>query len=77
MLSDFQFWLQLASIPLIVCGLSLLHYTVKARKAGGHWLVLIYLGVFLGPVMSGLLVALGAIDSVLNLRARLGSDNQS
>ena len=76
-LSDFQFWLQLASIPLIVCGLSLLHFTVKARKAGGHWLVLIYLGVFLGPVMSGLLVALGAIDSVLNLRARLGSDNQS
>lgn len=77
LLSEFQFWLQLASIPLIVCGLSLLHYTAKVKKAGGYWLVLMYLGLFLGPVMSGLLVALGAIDSVLNLRARLGSDNQS
>lgn len=77
LLSEFQFWLQLASIPLIVCGLSLLHYTAKVKKAGGYWLVLMYLGLFLGPVMSGLLVALGAIDSVLNLRARLAADNQS
>lgn len=77
LLSEFQFWLQLASIPLIVCGLSLLHYTAKVKKAGGYWLVLMYLGLFLGPVMSGLLVALGAIDSVLNLRARLVADNQS
>ena len=75
-LGEFQFWLQLASLPLIVCGLSLLHYTVRVKKAGGHWLVLIYLGLMLGPVMSGLLVALGAIDSVLNLRARLVSDSQ-
>ena len=75
-LGDFQFWLQLASIPLIVCGLSILHYTVKVKKAGGHWLVLIYLGLMLGPVMSGLLVALGATDSVLNLRARLVSETQ-
>ena len=77
LLSEFQFWLQLASIPLIVCGLSLLHYTAKVKKGGGYWLVLMYLGLFLGPVMSGLLVALGAIDSVLNLRARLVADNQS
>ena len=77
LLSEFQFWLQLASLPLIVCGLSLLHYTAKVKKAGGYWLVLMYLGLFLGPVMSGLLVALGAIDSVLNLRARLVADNQS
>ena len=77
LLSEFQFWLQLASIPLIVCGLSLLHYTAKVKKAGGYWLVLMYLGLFLGPVMSGLLVALGAIDSVLKLRARLVADNQS
>jgi len=77
LLSEFQFWFQLASIPLIVCGLSLLHYTVKVKKAGGYWLVLMYLGLFLGPVMSGLLVVLGATDSVLNLRARLVADNQS
>ena len=75
-LGGFQFWLQLASLPLIVCGLSLLHYTVKSRKASSHWLVLIYLGLMLGPVTSGLLVVLGAIDSVLNLRARLVTDSQ-
>jgi hypothetical protein len=74
-LSDFQFWLQLASLPLIVCGLSLLHYSVKFKKAGGHWLVLIYLGLMLGPDKSGLLVSLGANKRDLNMRARLVTDS--
>ena len=70
-LAEYQLWLQLAIVPLLVSGLSTLHYAVKLKGFGSHWLVLVYIGLILGSLTAGLLAAVGAADSVLNLRARL------
>ena len=74
-LADYQLWLQLAIIPLLVGGLSVLHCAVKLKGFGSHWLVLVYVGLLLGPFTPGLLAAVGAADSVLNLRARLSGNS--
>ena len=73
-LAEYQLWLQLAIVPLLVSGLSTLHYAVKLKGFGSHWLVLVYIGLILGSLTAGLLAAVGAADSVLNLRARLSGN---
>lgn len=65
-------WIKLLELPLMTSGIALVHFTVKAKKLGGHWLALLYAGlIMLGPIMSAMLVGLGCIDSVANLRNRM------
>ncbi|MDG0968817.1 MAG: hypothetical protein P8Q37_07030 [Porticoccaceae bacterium] len=71
LLTGVRLWLLLAIVPLLVAGLSLVHYAISAKRLGKQWLVLIYVGLLLGPFTPGLLAALGAADTVLNLRSRL------
>ena len=69
---DFRFWAELMALPLLISGLSLVHYGVKALSQGRQWLVFMYVGLVVsGPVIGGLLVGLGIADSILNLRLRL------
>ena len=75
---NYQLWLRLASIPLLIGGLAIVHYVVQ-HKGFSRWvLVVMYVGLFLfGPVLMVLLGALGAADSVMNFRTRLADDKQS
>ena len=75
---NYQLWLRLASIPLLIGGLAIVHYVVQHKGFGRQVLVVMYCGLFLfGPVLMVLLGALGAADSVMNFRTRLADDNQS
>ncbi len=75
---DYRIWVQLASIPLLIAGLALVHYWVKVKAKSGHWLVFVYIGLILySPIMMALLVLVGLADSFMNLRTRLASDTHS
>ena len=72
---DYRFWVQLASIPLLIAGLALVHYGVKVKAKGRQWLVFVYLGlIFYSPIIMVLLVLVVLADSFMNLRTRLASD---
>lgn len=75
---NYQLWLRLASIPLLIGGLAIVHYVVQRKGFGRLVLVVMYCGLFLfGPVLMVLLGALGAADSVMNFRTRLADGKQS
>jgi hypothetical protein len=75
---NYQLWLRLASTPLLIGGLAIVHYVVQHKGFGRQVLVVMYIGLFLfGPVLMVLLGALGAADSVMNFRTRLADDKQS
>ncbi|GAA5315729.1 MAG: hypothetical protein AseanaTS_09340 [Candidatus Pelagadaptatus aseana] len=71
--NDYHAWSSLFGLPLLVAGISLVHYTVKARKFGGQWLVLFYLALLLfNPLTLGLMVV-ATLDTWINFRSRIGS----
>lgn len=71
---DYFPWGNLLGLPLLLTGIALMHHTVAFAQLGGHWLVVFYLGLVLlaGPLMT-LVVGLGFLDSMLDLRARLAA----
>ena len=70
--TEYRFWAELMVLPLLLSGLSLMHYGVNVAALGKAWLVFMYVGLVVsGPVIGGLLVGLGLADSLLNLRLRL------
>ena len=72
--SEYKPWLQLLSVPLLICGLALIHHSVKFLNLGGQWLGLLYFGlVFTGSSTAILLVSLGFADSIMNLRSRIAA----
>ena len=72
---DYRIWVQVASIPLLVAGLALVHCWVKVKAKGIQWLVFVYLGLIVySPIIMALLVLVGLADSFMNLRTRLASD---
>ena len=77
--TEYRFWAELMVLPLLLSGLSLMHYGVNVAALGKAWLVLMYVGLVVsGPVIGGLLVGLGLADSLLNLRLKLtaGKDRE-
>ncbi len=71
---DFRFWAETMALPLLISGVSLVHFGVKALSQGRQWLVFMYVGLVVsGPLIGGLLVGLGIADSILNLRLRLAA----
>lgn len=68
----YQFWTELAALPLVIAGFALIHFAVKLLQLGSHWLVLLYVALILfGAWVSMLIVAVAAADSFLDLRSRL------
>lgn len=67
-------WGNLLGLPLFFSGLALVHYLVAFAHLGAHWLVIFYLALFMlaGP-LNTVLVGLGFLDSMLDLRARLAA----
>lgn len=77
--TEYRFWAELMVLPLLLSGLSLMHYGVNVAALGKAWLVFMYVGLVVsGPVIGGLLVGLGLADSLLNLRLKLtaGKDRE-
>ncbi|MCS5559160.1 MAG: hypothetical protein NZ738_07165 [Oceanospirillaceae bacterium] len=70
---EYRPWLELMSLPLLISGVALVHSSVKLMGLGAHWLGLMYFGLFfIGPTGT-VLVGLGLVDSILNLRSRLAA----
>lgn len=71
LLKDFTSWTSLLSLPLMLSGIALLHYGAALFQLGSYWLVTFYLALlFLSP-LSIMLVGLGFLDSIFNIRPRL------
>jgi hypothetical protein len=70
---DYRTWFGLLSLPLLVAGVAVVHSSVKMMSMGVHWLGLMYFGLlFIGPTGT-VLIGLGLVDSILNLRSRLAA----
>jgi len=68
----YEFWVELAALPLLLAGIALIHFSVKLFRLGGQWLALFYVGLILfGAPISVVLVGLGVADSFLDLRSKL------
>ena len=69
---EYIVWAALLGLPLLFSGIGLIHCAVSMLSLGGHWLVAFYVALLLiGPMMSILVVMVGFIDSLMNLRPRL------
>lgn len=68
---EYGSWAGLLGLPLFLAGIGLVHFTVSHYQVGAHWLAIFYVGlVIIGP-LSLVLVGLGLLDSILNIRTRL------
>lgn len=68
---EYSSWAGLLGLPLLLGGIALVHYSVAFYRLGVHWLAIFYVGLFMVGPMSLILVGLGFLDSVLNLRSKL------
>lgn len=71
---NFLVWINVLALPLIMAGVSLVHWLVAERSLGLQTLVLFYIGVMVIPILFiPMLVVIGFTDSMVNLRSRLTS----
>lgn len=68
---DYQVWSNLLGLPLLIAGLGVLHWVVKARALKSYWLVAVYFGLVMFGPLSLVLIGIGFLDSFMNLRPRL------
>ena len=70
-LQDCSSWASLLSLPLMLSGIALLHYGVTFFQLNSYWLLVFYAALlFLSP-LSIMLVGVGFLDSIFNIRSRL------
>lgn len=70
---DYGGWAGLLSLPLLLSAIGLVHYSVATMSLGTHWLVFFYMGLVMVGPLSVILVGLGFLDSIMNIRSRLSS----
>ncbi len=70
---EYASWAGLLGLPLLLSGIALVHHTVAFYQIGAHWLAIFYVGLLMIGPLSLILVGLGFLDSVLNIRARLAA----
>ncbi|WIO74977.1 hypothetical protein QP938_03470 [Porticoccaceae bacterium LTM1] len=71
---NFLVWINVLALPLMIAGVSLVHWLVAERNLGLQTLVLFYIGVMVIPILFiPMLVVIGFTDSMVNLRSRLKS----
>lgn len=67
----------IAMLPVVVCGLALIHGLIGKRNLGGQWLLGFYVLVaMLFPTALALVAMLAIFDSVINFRARVGQNSE-
>lgn len=60
------------TVPMAITGLAMLHAVVHSTATSPAWLAVVYVGLLvMGPYMYTLLIFVAALDSILNIRARL------
>jgi hypothetical protein len=69
---DYSAWGNLLGLPLFLGGIALVHHVVAVSHVGVHWLAVFYvcLVVLLGP-LGLLLIGVGLLDSLIDVRARI------
>jgi len=73
---EYMTWASLFGLPLLLAGLGLAHYVVKAKKQGVVWLIVLYVGLVLIGPLSMVLIVVGFLDSFLNLRTRIAGTSE-
>ena len=68
---DYRPWAELLALPLLLSGLSLLHYTAAARGLGRLWLGMIYVGLVFFSPLNMVIIGLACADSLINIRSRV------
>ena len=74
---DYQPWALVFQMPLLISGISLVHWLVKNREMGGGWLGFFYVALVLFSPLQVMLVVLAASDTWIDIRARLTPGNES
>ncbi len=72
--SDYQFWSALAGLPLLFAGLGLAHWLIARYRLGTPAVVILYIALPLITFSAMILMALALIDSLLDIRNRLKTD---
>jgi hypothetical protein len=70
---DYQAWLSLMGLPLLLAGIALVHHVANIRNTGGQWLVLFYLMLLLFNPIILVLMAVAALDTWINFRTRIAA----
>ena len=68
---DYIFWASLFAAPLVLAAIALVHNLVNAKGVSRHWLLAFYLLMIVFTPALLALVALGCLDSWLNIRRRI------
>lgn len=68
---EYGSWAGLLGLPLFLAGIGLVHFVVAHYQIGAHWLAVFYVGLVIVGPLSLVLVGLGLLDSILNIRTRL------
>lgn len=68
---EYASWAGLVGLPLLLGGIALIHHTVAVYQIGAHWLAIFYVGLLMIGPLSLILVGLGFLDSILNIRSRM------
>jgi len=69
---DSMLFMMIAIVPILVCGIALVHGVFSKKQMGGHWLFGFYFSVvMLFPTVLILLVFLAMLDSLVNFRERI------
>ncbi|WP_461516082.1 hypothetical protein [Porticoccus sp.] len=68
---EYASWAGLVGLPLLLGGIALVHHTIATYQIGAHWLAIFYVGLLMIGPFSLILVGLGFLDSILNIRSRL------
>lgn len=73
--SMFARWIPLLTVPMALASIALVHWIVNEKKMSGSWLVTFYLALFLlFQLVYPILASLALMDSWMNLRQRMKSD---
>ena len=73
---EYASWAGLVGLPLLLGGIALVHHTIATYKIGAHWLAIFYVGLLMIGPFSLILVGLGFLDSILNIRSRLAKGSK-
>ncbi len=70
---EYAHWASLMGMPLLLAGLGLIHFAVAFLHKSGFWVASVYIGLLLLSPLSLVVVGIGFLDSILNLRPRLAA----
>lgn len=64
-------WAAIAAVPLLICGIALIHGVVAMKKLSNNWLILFYVLLLVVDAMKVFVAILALVDSLLDYRQRL------